>query len=212
MAWFIDQWVEKCQGFEFSHIENSRFGFVSETTLNKHSKRARHGRAIRLPGKRKERETAYFFKNAYALGLLAKQLSKEEGDDVIAVLFRDTDGAASAGRGLRIKKVESIETGFESAGFNHGVAMMPNPKSEAWLLCALKSTSPYQHCTSLEDMSGNDNSPNSLKMLLEKALGKRPSADELSEMVKNRQVNICRIDMPSLQDFKSALARAVKAR
>jgi len=45
---------------------------------------------------------------------------------------------------------------------DRGVAMIPKPKSEAWLLCALKNK-PYESCEKLEDRSGNDDSPNSLK-------------------------------------------------
>ncbi len=55
---------------------------------------------------------------------------------VIAVLFRDSDGTASSGRGLWEDKRKSIEDGFGEAGFDYGVPMIPKPKSEAWLLCA----------------------------------------------------------------------------
>lgn len=209
MAWFIDQWVENCQGFEFSHINFGQIGFVSEKALNQHCKQTSGGRNIRLPRKGKDLETGYFFRNARGLGELAQKLAGELPDSVVAVLFRDNDGTASAGRGIRSKKVESMENGFKVAGFDHGVPMMPNPKSEAWLLCAVKTTSPYQYCDAIEAMSGNDNSPNSLKDKLEAALGEYPSSDRLSEMVKDRQIDISRIDMPSMRDFKDALERTV---
>jgi len=209
MAWFVDQWVEKVLGFEFSHIDFGQVGFVSEKSLSQHCKQTSGGRKIRLPGKRKDRETGYFFRNARGLGELAQRLAGELQGSVVAVLFRDSDGTASAGRGIRREKVQSMENGFQDAGFYHGVPMMPNPKSEAWLLCAVKSPSPYQHCDALEKNSGNDKAPNPLKEQLETALGKHPSTETLSEMVKDKQIDISRIDMPSLREFKAALEDAV---
>ena len=50
--------------------------------------------------------------------------------------------------------------------------MIPKPKSEAWVLCALSKL--YKECDELEDRSGNDNSPNSLKRELEELLGSYP--------------------------------------
>lgn len=209
MAWFVDQWVEKVRGFEFSHIDFGQVGFVSEKSLGKHCKKASGGRNIRLPGKKEGRETRYFFRNARGLGELAQKLAGELQGSVVAVLFRDSDGTASAGRGTRRKKVQSMENGFQDAGFDYGVPMMPNPKSEAWLLCAVKPQSPYQHCDALERNSGNDKAPNPLKEQLETALGKHPSTETLSEMVKDKQIDISRIDMPSLREFKAALEDAV---
>ena len=52
------------------------------------------------------------------------------------------------------------------------------PKSEAWLLCAWKYHS-YGGCESLEDRSGNDNSPNNLKDELEELLEKERTVKNL---------------------------------
>lgn len=205
MARFVDQLVEQFQGFEMSHIDFGQVGFVSEKALSQHCKRTSGGRNIRLPGRKTGRETGYFFRNARGLGELAQNLADELESSVIAVLFRDSDGTASAGRGVRRKKVESMENGFQVSGFDYGVPMMPNPKSEAWLLCAVITQSPYQHCGALEEMSGNDKGIYPLKEQLEAALGGHHSADKLSEMVKDRQIDVSKIDMPSLREFKAAL-------
>lgn len=77
------------------------------------------------------------YDNARSLAIVAKQKSAEVADVVIAVLFRDSDGASSAGRGNWQNKYDTILKGFEHEQFSHGVAMVPNPKSESWLLCAL---------------------------------------------------------------------------
>jgi len=57
--------------------------------------------------------------------------------------------------------------GFAHEGFDSGVPMLPNPKSEAWLLCALKKPRPYQDCDRIEAGSGNAAAPDSLKAQLE---------------------------------------------
>ena len=100
--------------------------------------------------------------------------------------------------------------GFEAEGFTRGVPMIPKPKSEAWLICALKK-SPYKDCEDLEDRSGSDRSPNSLKAELSALLGK-PSAGELPELLCDKvrdSVNINKIKMPSFQAFRSRLEEVI---
>ena len=89
--------------------------------------------------------------------------------------------------------------------------MIPKPKSEAWLICELKAN-PYQGCDALEDRSGNDDSPNSLKEELEAILatddrGDRDSLrDRLNALVRDR-VDFQRITMPSFTAFREHLNR-----
>jgi hypothetical protein len=87
--------------------------------------------------------------------------------------------------------------------------MIPKPKSEAWLICALKDE-PYQHCEPLEDRSGNDTSPNPLKGELEALLGEPTSRKKLSEMVSDGTIDIGRIDMPSFHSFRESLQAAIR--
>ncbi len=175
MSWFVDQLIEKFQGFECSYIESNCVGFVSETYLAKN--KAPATQKASLPGKKKQPETQYYFENARALAIAARCKSEELNDDmVIAVLFRDSDGTASAGRGDWENKRKSILAGFTKENYEYGVAMIPKPKSEAWLLCAVK-VNPYQHCQQLEDESGNDNGQNPLKVQLSEALEGNDSAE-----------------------------------
>ena len=85
--------------------------------------------------------------------------------------------------------------------FENEVAIIPNPKSEAWLICALKNT-PYQNCKKLENRSGNDDSPNNLKDEL-KSFG--ISNDEINDMIKDGKIDIDKIKMPSFQKFVNSL-------
>ena len=94
--------------------------------------------------------------------------------------------------------------GFSSQGFDYGVPMLAEPKSEAWLLCAVKDK-PYQHCQQLEKCSGNDNSPESLKTKLAYALNDKNSSEELSRMVQDKKIDIDQINMTSVVAFKMRL-------
>jgi hypothetical protein len=158
-------------------------------------------------GKKRDYETAFFFKNARALARLAIEKSKSSRETPIgAVLFRDADGTRSTERGLFETKWKSIEDGFNAENFDTGIPMVPKPKSEAWILCALKSHQ-YQSCAPLEDsLSGNDTCPNPAKEQLEVILcSQGKTVNDLPDMVKDGTISPTRIDMPSFNQFRKRL-------
>lgn len=200
-----------CQVVEYSLLEVGAFEFVCERFLDE-SGRTRPRRSLVLPGAKSAKDTGYFFTNAQALAGIALERQEKEGREcpVGAILFRDADGTRSTRSGLWRDKINSIERGFAAAGFDRGVAMVPNPKSEAWLLCAIKSSA-YQNCAALEELPGNDNSPDSAKDVLNnrlRELGKR-YADVL-EMIDNGTISPSRIDMPSFNHFRDRLVQVLK--
>ena len=210
MSWIVDQLVERIQGYDFSHIGMECVGYVSESYLAKNKpSQVKSKRSTALPGKKKPIETKYYYENARALAVAAKTKITQINDVVIAVLFRDADGTASAGRGEWAHKIQSIKAGFAIEDFEYGIAMMPKPKSEAWLLCALKEN-PYQHSQQLEDLSGNDNSQKSLKSKLSDVLEGQDSTAQLNDLVHKRQIDIDRIDMNSFNVFKANIENVVK--
>ncbi len=158
-----------------------------------------------LPGTMRPQGEAGTTAHAYVLGCLARAEAVAAQEPVVAVLFRDSDGTRSAPKGLWQGKVDAINQGFHLASFDAGVPMVPRPKSEAWLLCALKAN-PYQHCESLEDAPGNDRSPNALKPRLAAQMGVvNPSGDEQAEWVRTGRVDPTQIDMPSFNVFAERL-------
>jgi len=179
-------------------------GFISEDKVAQQAKKIRR---TKLPRKHQDKETAYFFKTAQALAYLAQSKSKELKDDVVAVLFRDADGTASAERGEWDDKRKSMLDGFDEEGFDKGVPMIPKPKSEAWLICAWKKH-PYRGCEALEERSGNDNSPNNLKDELEELLDEEVTPDSLREKV-GESFDIDRIKMPSFKAFRERLEEVI---
>ncbi|EIK44761.1 hypothetical protein O59_002484 [Cellvibrio sp. BR] len=212
MAWVVDKLIEKYidtkQSYEISHINTSRVSFVSEHFLAS-NRPVSIKKAMDLRGKKKPAETQYYFENARTLAIAAKQKSEEVNDTVIAVLFRDADGTASAGRGNWRDKYASIVKGFAAENYDLGVAMLPNPKSEAWLLCAVKPNA-YQHCEALEQESGNDRGANPLKTQLADALNNNASTDQINTLVQADAIDVLRIDMSSYNTFKADLEGAVR--
>jgi len=206
MALIADKIVE--ERYKFSVVDTCCCGFVSEHRLVERSSALRPRKHLpRLPGKKKPKETGYFYRNARALASYAREKQQELGENakVVAILFRDSDGTASDKRGLWEDKRNSMLHGFEDEAFNSGVPMLPKPKSEAWILCALKEN-PYCGCDALEERSGNDNSPASLKdELRTRCEGKLPSREELCDMVRQGKIDYRRVRMPSFAAFRDRL-------
>jgi hypothetical protein len=210
MAWVVDQLVEDQLGYsllELAEVGGDVVRAVHKTELAQH---ARSGPTL-LPGLKRGKGTALYFRNAEVLGRLALAQQAESQEPVLAVLFRDGDGTRSVPSREWQDKFDSMVNGFKQAGFDAGVPMVPRPKSEAWLLCGLKAQ-PYQHCGELEDAPGNDGSPNNLKARL-KALngGIDPSADVQAGWICDGTVDPRRIDMPSFAAFQQELDRACSA-
>ena len=215
MAWILDRIVEsQCN---YSPLETQAARYVPEAALTREERKSRTrtgNRGAVLPGRGRPQGTGYFFKNAQVLGRRARAWQEDDEDNpgsVVAVLFRDCDGTRSSSRGLWKEKVDSMRSGFRSVDCELGVPMVPKPKSEAWLLCALKR-SPYQGCADLEDLSGNDDSPRSPKKLLAEAVGSAVvpvPAEEQVDWVRTGRVDPSRIQMPSFDQFKADLLEAV---
>jgi hypothetical protein len=121
MTVMVDQIVE--ERHEYSLLATGHYGYVSEGTLSDRASELKAARkAPRLPGKKRGKETRYFFNNARVLARIAMEREEQLGDEVLAVLFRDSDGTASAGRGLWADKHQSMLDGFREEGFHRGVA------------------------------------------------------------------------------------------
>jgi hypothetical protein len=204
MAWLVDQIVEEQIGS--GSLALGLAHGLSEARLNRVCKRLK---PMSLRGKKRRPETGYYYRNARGLAKVALELGEALDEDVVSVLFRDADGTQSAGRGDWASKWQSMMDGFAVEGFECGVPMIPKPKSEAWLLCALRPHQAYHNCATLESASGNDRAVNSLKMQLATALGYRPTADDLAELVRSRTVDAQRLRMPAFQAFRDRLIEAI---
>ncbi len=211
MALLVDQVVDRHWSYSILQTDGA-VRFVSEGRLAADATQLKAARkSIRLPGVKVLKETRYFFNTARLLARIARRLEESDDDEVIAILFRDSDGTASAGRGLWQDKRNSMREGFKEERFPRGVPMIPKPKSEAWLICALKRQ-PYQNCSPLEDRSGNDNSSNALKDELAAILGEQANRELLNRRFGEKNVRFDRIEMPSFKAFLGELEAAMGVR
>jgi hypothetical protein len=141
MTCLAEKLIKDCTG------ETPLTELAPKTTL---TKKAKSSRRMKLPGKKSRQKTAFFYKNAYILGKMALEKQYD-----IAILFRDTDGTQSTSPSNWKDRANSILDGFKNSGFQNGVAMVPKPTSEAWILCCLQK---YQNCEKLEELPGNESS------------------------------------------------------
>ena len=173
--------------------------YVSEHTLALKAKNSPQ-RMKRQRGKKQEAETGLFFGNAQHLGRMAQELAAATETPVMAVLFRDADGTRSAPGQMWQTKWKSIFDGFASVAFQFGVPMLPKPKSEAWLLCA-GQTGRHSHAR-LEDISGNDDAPNSAKDQWDALMGSSQTAADEAEWCVDHPADWQNLlTMPSFRAF-----------
>jgi len=209
MAWIVDKLLENyCTSYSLLDAHDIGGNCVIYVDKAQLASFSRKGPTF-LPGIKHGKENSFFASNAQCLGLYAKKTSEDESDiPVIAVLFRDGDGTNS--KNEWDEKVNSIRRGFERVEFTTGVPMVPYPKSEAWMICALRNP-PYTNCESIEHESGNDKSPQALKVQLQDLCGgSHSSAEDQANWVKEGRVDPVRIDMPSFSMFKEDLQKAAQ--
>lgn len=210
MVKLIVQYADHANAFGYSLSDfPDSFVYIGKTALEEFTKAHQPRRMNRLRGKETGAETHYFYGNAKSLGFKAKQLAEKLNDVVIAIFFRDVDGTNSR-PGQWADKVKSVQDGFAAAKFALGVPMLPNPKSEAWLLC-IATGQTGNSCEKLEELPGNDRSPNNAKAKLDDALGEQFNADQLADWVANQPIDFDRLrTMPSFASFEESLTAAVR--
>lgn len=200
----IDQMLEQKLGYSVLDFP-ACLNFFDESYLCRKAKEL-PARMQPARSKKKEAETGYFFGNAVALGTLAQEIEQSTEDKaVVAILLRDYDSTRSANAHLWQTKHKSMEDGFRYARFDRGVPMLPKPTSEAWLLCQAQEN-PYQNCSRLEDLPGNQSSPNHPKKELDKAFGSHKNAAELCDWLRENPIDLDRASsMPSFRYFRERL-------
>ena len=209
MTVVLDQTLAPWLGYSLRDFSD-RLHYVSEAALCAKAK-SLSNRLRPARSKKMGVETGYFFANAMALGVVAKELEVATADQAIAVLFRDCDGSRSDLPVLWSAKHASMMSGFTYSQFDRGVPMLPKPTSEAWLLCVAQET-PYWNCAQLEALPGNQASPNHPKKKLDAAFGGHKSREELCEWLDDKPFDPDRAgSMPSFQAFRDRLHEVVHA-
>lgn len=148
MARLADEIIQRAQGFEYSYIGNGAVAYVHKSELKGDRPKAL------LVGKKRGANTPenkWFLRNAAMLARKAKELSRENADTTVAILFRDAD------RGSEYQaKRKSIQDGFSLESYPTGVAMVPLPTSEAWLLSSVLDSAASLDGHRLENFTDRD--------------------------------------------------------
>jgi hypothetical protein len=211
MTVLVDQEIASHLHYSPLECAPEAYLYVSETWLSEKIRaRKQDRRKTSLIGKKHGQETGYYHINAWMLGEAAKDFEQLHKDIAIAVLFRDSDGSHAAGASEWSAKWQSMHSGFQRAELGvRGVPMLPKPKSEAWLLCAVANG--YQDCEKLEALPGNDSSPHSAKEQLKAALGGDNSTEAQLNWLQAHGFDheAVAANMPSYQQFKASLAAAI---
>lgn len=208
MTVWLTRLCESLFGYDLNTIPEAII-YISEKKLAQDTKSKSGGKMQAIRGKKHFSETGFYFNNAKQLGLTAKEITETAEEPVIAIIFRDFDGVNSTSDKEWKDKWDSMINGFNAAEFAYGVPMLPKPKSEAWLLCAAREGN--HSCADLEDISGNDNSPNSAKLQLKEKLGENCcSGEKLAEFCETNPNDWKKLrTMPSFEAFYQRLKRVV---
>jgi len=205
MAHIVDKIIVSV--LDFSPIAADCVDHVSRPALAAKAKSMPRKPPMLLPGVKRPAGYAGHLLQAVALGKCAQELATEHNDAVVSVLFRDSDGTNSDDLKRWENIVSSIEYGLSMSGARFGVAMVPKPKQESWLVCAFKRIDPYLNCAFLERASGNDSSPNSLKGQLDDCFEAALATQDMTELVRE-SFDWARMDMPSFKVFSDSLRKA----
>lgn len=167
--------------------------------------------SLRFRGIGRDAETLDLRRSAGALAQLAKEWAAELGDEVVAILFRDSDPNSETRASERMWESQQNEVleGFAEKSFGQGVPMIPRPTSESWLICALKER-PYQDCRRLEERSKSFKAKRPLKQQLQELIGERPTRELLCNLIEDGCINPVRIDMPSFNAFRARLLEVAR--
>lgn len=209
LVFLTGQIIERKDGY--APVDSECCGLLREEALNAAIKKLkRGGRGVSLPGKKIAPETLYFRKAARALARCAKQWAGELQDEVAAVFFRDNDDRRSTPKTVWKHKYDAVMFGFQQESFAQGVPMIPQPTSEAWLICAIKDR-PYENCHRLEERSGSPKAKQPLKQELESILGTKPTREVLCELVTSWRIDEAKINMPSFNAFRTRLLEVARS-
>lgn len=211
LALLVDQIIQ--EKYNYSIIDSQGCGYVSKARITKHSKTSRSNRKFHAPrGDITDFQgTGEFYHNARALAAIAKKIASEKKDEVVAILFRDSDGTNSSKSTQWQKKFDSMCDGFKSERFSRGVPMIPKPVSEAWILCAIyRMENENRNCDELENRTYGSGSQHALKTELESKLNAQAEPSLLNEKVKTGGIHFRFIDVNSFTEFKDHLKKVIR--
>ncbi len=145
-------------------------------------------------------------RQAQALGKMAR-----ETEDTGAVFFHDCDythSQVSDSHEYYEELVRTVEAGFyQNDKYRNGVAMIPKPRSESWLLAHYQPNQ-YRNGAEFEELSANDASDKSGKKMLADFF--HCKVNEIYDHINADDINWSKIDCPSFILFKHRFQHVVQ--
>ncbi|MFT4929505.1 MAG: hypothetical protein ACI8WB_005638 [Phenylobacterium sp.] len=188
---------------QLPNSEPLNFAYVSHGYLKRQGKDSK----LRFPSKDVAKGHLGEYKQAAELAKLSITQECQ-----LAVYFIDCDGKNEDKNEqsiLRQNRVNAIKKGF-TKGKALGVAMVPKPTSEAWLICHCQTT-PYNNCGQWETrLSGNDNCPDeqSAKKVLKGFTNMAYNDPRMVDIAHD--VIVDRLNMPSFNQFRNDLKTVIR--
>lgn len=208
----VDQIICTHLRYQYSIIDSVCCGFVSKSRLVDYFKTLKPIKKPPLPrGElRNSQETKYFRNNARALAAIAKDIATAKDDDVVAILFRDSDRTRSTKRTDWQIKWDSMINGFQDEQFPRGVPMIPKSISESWILCSIyRKTEQNRNCDDLEDKTFGSGEKHQLKIELKNVLNAEPNRVLLNEKAASGEIHFQHINLKSFEEFKNRLEEVI---
>ena len=184
-------------------VEDIEYRLMTRGEVSKGIKATKRSISARPKGVDSERRNIYL--SAWYLGTEALSDQRD-----FAVYFHDPDQTNSGGANTAELIERAMYAGFDKASYNTGVPMIPQPRSEAWLLAYFQKNLQGQHeynkAERFENLPANDASPNSAKKLLMQAVGASSESETYAKVTAEiGDIDWTKIDMPSFNRFRKRL-------
>lgn len=193
----------------YKGVEEIAYTLFSRGDASKWIKESK--RAIGARPKEVDAEKRWFYQAACFLGAQAK-----ENEKTGAVFFHDPDHSNSGSKKTDLELESAMLCGFAKVGFEAGVPMVPNPRSEAWLMAYfqkyLDKQKEYNKSERFEQYPANDGSPNDLKTLLQGALKCKKSEEVYAKVMEEiHDIDWRRVSTPSYDRFRKRFEAVVES-
>ncbi len=183
------------------YAKQAKFHSVSRSELSSDSKNVKPKRGAYVRG----RKTPYpETRSVTAFACCLAQKAQAYCSACGAIYFKDMDFPSSENRDKYYEAlIAAMHVGFDNAGFQRGVPMVPKTRSESWMLCIVDKHA--ARMSYYENLPGSDNSPKSGKKVLAKMLGcsEKENYAKLSDRIENYDWDA--LSAPSFAFFKNRL-------
>ncbi|MHC1711702.1 MAG: hypothetical protein AB9872_06110 [Solidesulfovibrio sp.] len=208
--------------FKYSPLECENIYLVPRKCLS-HFKRPSPSKPKSLLSPTKPKGSIYFEANARAFTRAIRSIinrlstsSPINEQECVAILYRDNDGSHSTPKTTLSDKIKSITRGFKLENFDRGIAMIPRPLGEVWLICAINRLTTSE-ASRLEMRSPHPHAEHPLKHELKQTIKDKFGPDyecnreTLTNLLLENSISYTDIQSQVFLDFLEHLKRLLGA-